>query len=57
MQESAWLAGDAFTVADLNVSSIAILSRFAGFELAEFPSLLRWLDACFGRPAAKRARG
>lgn len=49
----AFLAGDAFTVADLNVAATIFRLRKLPFEGR--PALRRWLDACYGRPAAARA--
>ncbi|MBL8779954.1 MAG: glutathione S-transferase family protein [Alphaproteobacteria bacterium] len=43
-----------FTVADLNVA--AVLYRLLFVDLAGKPNLERWLNACWERPAAKRAR-
>ncbi len=48
-----FLAGEAFTVADLNVA--ATMFRARRMDLAALPNLARWLGECFGRPAAKRA--
>jgi glutathione S-transferase len=47
------LAGDTFTVADLNVA--ATLFRARRMDLAAHPGIGRWLEAAFARPAAKRA--
>lgn len=48
-----WLAGDGFTVADLNVA--ATLFRLRVLPFADFPALAHWIAACFARPAAVRA--
>jgi glutathione S-transferase len=48
-----WLAGDAFTVADLNLS--AAMFRARRMDHAARPNLARWLGDCFARPAARRA--
>jgi glutathione S-transferase len=52
-----WLLGSSFSVADLNVASIAILTRFAGFDYAGLPHVDAWLEAAFARPAARSAGG
>ena len=52
--KSAWLAGPAFSVADLNVD--AALYRALTLDLAKWPHLQAWLNRCWERPAAKRAR-
>ena len=48
-----WLAGDAFTVADLNLA--AAMFRARRLDHAARPCLARWLEDCFARPAARRA--
>jgi glutathione S-transferase len=50
------LAGDGFTVADLNVAGILIWAKFARMDLSGYPELTRWLDACMARPAYLRLR-
>lgn len=50
------LAGDGFTIADLNVASILIWGRMARLDLSACPDLKRWLDACLARPAYGRLR-
>ena len=51
-----WLAGDAFTVADLNVAAVLSWTPLAGFSLADAPRAEAWLGRCVGRPAAVRAQ-
>jgi glutathione S-transferase len=48
-----YLAGGAFTVADLNLA--AALFRARRMDHAARPNLARWLADCFSRPAARRA--
>jgi len=50
------LAGDKFSVADLNVASVLSWARIAKVDLAPYPSLAAWLSDCLGRPAFKEAR-
>jgi glutathione S-transferase len=52
--KSAWLAGPAFSVGDLNVA--AALYRALSLDLAKWPRVHAWLNRCWERPAAKRAR-
>jgi glutathione S-transferase len=52
----AWLAGDYFGVADLNVAAVLSPSRSARLKLDGFSHLKRWLDNCYGRPAARAVR-
>lgn len=54
LTQSAWLAGPAFSVADLNVA--AALYRALALDLGKWPHVQAWLHRCWERPAAKRAR-
>lgn len=49
-----WLAGPAFSVADLNVASA--LYRALSMDLSAWPAVAGWLARCWDRPAAKAAR-
>ena len=49
-----WLAGDFFTVADLNVA--AAMYRCLFMDLATWPHVKDWLSRCWDRPAAMKAR-
>jgi glutathione S-transferase len=49
------LAGNAFSVADLNVSSILSWTRPAQVDTSAFPHLHKWLTANLSRPAFKVA--
>lgn len=52
--QSRWLAGDEFTVADLNVA--AAMYRALSFDLGKWPKVHEWLHRCWDRPAGKRTR-
>jgi len=54
LAKSAWLAGPAFSVADVNVA--AALYRALAIDLGKWPHVQAWLQRCWERPAAKRAR-
>jgi glutathione S-transferase len=54
LSKARWLAGDAFTVADLNVAGA--LLRGLSMDLSRWPALAEWLARCWDRPAAKKAR-
>ena len=54
LTKSQWLAGPAFSVADLNVA--AALYRALSLDLGKWPHLQAWLKRCWERPAAKKAR-
>ncbi|WP_375285726.1 glutathione S-transferase family protein [Sphingomonas sp.] len=47
----AWLLGDAFSVADINVAAIAALAKPAKVGLDGYPNVARWLGAALARPA------
>jgi glutathione S-transferase len=49
----AYLLGEDFTVADLNVA--AVISRAFDMDLAATPRLASWLKRCLERPAARAA--
>jgi len=53
LAERAYLLGDAFTVADLNVA--AVISRAVDMDLSAVPFLKAWLMRCLERPAAQAA--
>jgi glutathione S-transferase len=50
----AYLLGDRFTVADLNVAAVLAWVRGAAGLLAGFPAAAAWLDLCLGREAYRR---
>ena len=53
-----YLLGDAFTVADLNVSSVlALAPTFGRVKLDATPNVAGWHTRCTGRPAFARAMG
>jgi len=51
-----FLAGDAFTVADLNVAGILMWGKLSRMDMSAYPDLARWLDGCLARPAYARLR-
>lgn len=54
LAKSPWLAGPAFSVGDLNVASA--MYRALSLDLAKWPRVQDWLNRCWSRPAAKKAR-
>jgi glutathione S-transferase len=54
LTKNEWLAGPAFSVGDLNVASA--LFRALSIDLAKWPHVQAWLNRCWERPAAKKAR-
>lgn len=53
LAKSPWLAGDGFTIADLNVAAVAY--RAPAFGLERWPRIADWHRRCYARPAAQRA--
>jgi len=53
LAKQAYLLGDDFTVADLNVA--AVISRAVDMDLSAVPNLKAWLTRCLARPAAQKA--
>ena len=53
LAERAFLLGEEFTVADLNVA--AVISRAVDMDLSATPKLAGWLHRCLERPAARAA--
>jgi glutathione S-transferase len=51
-----YVLGDAFTVADLNLASVALWAPMADIDLSSMPNLAAWLGRCTGRPAFQRAQ-
>jgi glutathione S-transferase len=51
-----WLAGPAFTIADLNVASVLMVAPMAGLDLAAAPNAAAWLGRCTARPALAKAQ-
>ena len=56
LEKPQFLAGDSFTLADLNVASILVWGKMARLDLAAQPNVARWLNACLARPAYRRVR-
>ena len=53
LAKHAWLADDAFTIADLNLA--AVLFRAPAFGLDRWPKVKDWHARCYARPAARAA--
>jgi glutathione S-transferase len=51
-----WLAGERFTVADLNVAAVLSWSKPARLGLDAYPRLADWLNRCLERPARRQAQ-
>jgi glutathione S-transferase len=51
-----YLAGDAFSVADLNVASVVGWASLAQLDLGKAPNVQAWLKRCSARPAFARVQ-
>jgi glutathione S-transferase len=56
LAERQFLAGDGFTLADLNLASILVWGKMARLDLSAHPNVARWLNVCLTRPAYRRVR-
>jgi glutathione S-transferase len=56
LKQRAHLAGEGFTVADLNVASILAWGKMARLNISDHPALAKWFDGCLARPAYGRVR-
>jgi glutathione S-transferase len=54
LESGPFLLGNDFTLADLNVASVAGPLLQTRFELSAFPRVQAWMGQCFGRPATQR---
>lgn len=54
LEGQAYLLGENFTVADLNVASILAWAKRSAMDFSFVPEVERWLGACFARPAYLR---
>jgi len=52
LANSAYLLGERFTVADLNVASVLSASRLSAISMTPFRHVADWAKRCQGRPAA-----
>jgi len=49
-----FLAGDAFTIADLNVACVADYLLRTGFDFSPWPKTKAWLEGCLARDANQK---
>jgi len=54
LRKSAYLLGEEFTIADLNVASVIGLAQLIQLDLSAAPKAVEWLNKCLGRPANQR---
>lgn len=56
LAKSAYLLGDRFTVADLNLAGVLSLTRIGAIDMSKFPHVAAWAKKCHDRPAAQEVR-
>jgi glutathione S-transferase len=56
LSKTQWLAGENFTIADLNVSSVMLLLHRIEFDYSNFHHLTKWVNQCYDRSALHRAQ-
>jgi glutathione S-transferase len=56
LQTRAFMIGDRFTVADLNIAAVMHFVPIAGIDISSWPAMEKWLEKCLARPAALDAR-
>jgi len=56
LAKSAYLLGDHFTVADLNLAGVLSLTRMGAIDMSRFPHVAAWAKKCHDRPAAAEIR-
>lgn len=54
LAESKYLAGDKFSLADLNAASVASIAMPIGFDLKAYPNIMSWMGAISERPAFQK---
>lgn len=55
LDQSTYLAGPNYSVADVMMSPMLTRRNWHGIDLADFPNLRRWFESIVARPAAKEA--
>ncbi len=56
LADHAYLLGDDFSIADLNVAGVMLLLQMTGFDFAAYGNVSRWLNDCYARPSLARAQ-
>ena len=56
LAKTAYLLGDRFTIADLNVACVLSLARIGAIDMTKFPHVAAWAKKCHDRPAAQEVR-
>ncbi len=55
LSKRAYLLGEDFSIADLNVASVLSMANFVEFTFPSHSNVQRWFEACLSRPAFTRA--
>jgi glutathione S-transferase len=51
-----YVLGPNFTIADVNVAGVLVLTQMTHVDLGPYPNVKDWLERCTSRPAALKAR-
>jgi glutathione S-transferase len=54
LTRSPYLAGETFSVADLNVSAVTEYLQRTNMDLSPWPAVVKWLEVCLSRPANQK---
>ncbi len=57
LQESPWLAGEEFSIADIAHFGWLRSAGYAGVKLEDYPAVKAWVERMAQRPAVQRALG
>ena len=55
LKNRAYLLGNDFTIADLNVASVVGLATLIKLDISATPTAQKWLQKCQSRPANQKA--
>lgn len=56
LEHNDYLAGDDFTVADLNVACVMEYLDRSSYDFAPWPNVAQWYTRCYGRPANQKVQ-
>jgi glutathione S-transferase len=54
LKDRAYLLGDTFTIADLNLASIFSLAHLVKVDLSPYANVSRWMGQCLSRPGFRK---
>jgi len=57
LSETKYLAGDTFTIADINVGAGMGYAKYINYDLSKYPNIVKWMSEITSRPAFIKAMG